>query len=135
VAIEVDAFLADSVSVAGGQLFAHGAGWDHLRVAAIPARPGRIGIALFLRVPREQAGSQIELTACLVGPDGEAIGGVSGRLRDTGPPEDSPLASHVTPLGFNLDDLVFDAAGEHALVVEVNGAEVLRRPFAVVASG
>jgi hypothetical protein len=129
---EVDAFLADSVSVAGGQLSALGAGWDHLRVPSLPARPGRVGVAVFLRVPRAHAGAAFELAVRLLGPDGEPLGVVAGALQDTGPPDGSPLDVHVTPLGFNLDGLQFDAEGEHALVVEVDGSELLRRPFAVI---
>jgi hypothetical protein len=35
-------------------------------------------------------------------------------------------------MGFNFDGLRLEADGLHALVIELDGAEVLRRGFAVV---
>jgi hypothetical protein len=69
-AYEVDAFLADSVSVAGGRLFAHSAGWDHVLVPGLPARPGRVGIGVMLRIPEARAGKSFTLGLRLEGPDG-----------------------------------------------------------------
>jgi hypothetical protein len=65
-------------------------------------------------------------------PDTLMAAQISGTLSDPGRPEGSPLPSHVVPMGFNLDGLRIEDGGLHALVVEIDGKEVLRRGFAVI---
>jgi hypothetical protein len=142
--VGVQAFLAESVAVASGRLFVHGAGWSTLRVPALPAAPGRVGAGLLLTVPNVRAGERIHLRLRLEGPDGDPLGLIAdpdaeiliaaeaeGSLVAEPPPE-SPLEHQIVPLAFNLDGLRLESAGVHALVVEVDGLPAARVQFAVV---
>ena len=144
-AVGVQAFLAESVAVAGGRLFVQGAGWANLRVPALPAHPGRIGAGVILRVPLDRAGEEIPLVLRLEGPDGEPVGiasqpdadvlvaaEVEGTLVPEPGPDGSPLDHQLVPIAFNLDGLRLEAAGVHTLVVEVDGARATEVPFGVV---
>jgi hypothetical protein len=141
--VSVQAFLAESVAVADGRLFVHGAGWTHLHVPQLPVRPGRLGIGLLLTVPHSRAGERIALAVRVEGPPGAPVA-----LDDAGPeapvaelegglvaepiPEGSPLDFQVVPLAFNVDGVRLEAEGAYALVVEVDGEPAARVPFAVV---
>jgi hypothetical protein len=141
--VTVQAFLAESVAVAGGRLFVHGAGWANVRVASLPASPGRIGAGVILRVPADRAGKPIPLLMRLEGPDGSPVGltaepdaevlvaaEVEGTL--VSEPDDSPLGHQLVPVAFNLDGLRLESAGVHTLVVEVDGVQAAAVPFAVI---
>jgi hypothetical protein len=143
--VHVQAFLAESVAVAGGRLFVHGAGWAHLRFASLPAHPGRIGAGVILHVPAARAGEPIPLLLRLEGPDGEPVGltatpdadvliaaEVEGTLVSDPMPADSPLSHQLVPIAFNLDGLRFESPGVYTLVVEVDGAPASRVEFAVL---
>ncbi len=141
--VTAQAFLAESVAVAGGRLFVHGAGWANLRVASLPANPGRLGMGVILQVPADRAGKPIPLVMRLEGPDGAPVGltsdpdaaqlvaaEVEGTL--VSEPDDSPLGHQLVPIAFNLDGLRLESAGVHTLVVEVDGAPAATVPFAVL---
>ena len=139
------AFLAESVAVAGGRLFVQGAGWANLRVPELPAYPGRIGAGVLLQVPVDRVGEEIPLALRLEGPDGEPVGiasqpnadvlvaaEVEGTLVPEPDPDGSPLDHQLVPIAFNLDGLRLEAAGVHTLVVEVDGERAAEVPFGVV---
>jgi hypothetical protein len=142
-AVTVQAFLAESVAVAGGRLFVQGAGWAHLRVPQLPVYPGRLGIGVLLSVPVDRARERIPLAVRLEAPGGEPVpladltsdalvaAELEGSLVADPAPPGSPLDFQVVPLAFNLDGLRLEAEGEHALIVEVDGAVATRVPFAV----
>jgi hypothetical protein len=142
-AVAVQAFLAESVAVADGRLFVQGAGWAHLRVRQLPVHPGRLGIGVLLSVPLSRTDEQIPLGVRLEGPQGEPVAladltadtlvtaELEGTLVAEPVPPGSPLDFQVVPLAFNLDGVRLEAAGEHAVVVEVDGAVAARVPFAV----
>jgi hypothetical protein len=142
--VSAQAFLAESVAVAGGRLFVQGAGWANLRVPALPAHPGRIGAGVILQVPSERVGEEIPLVLRLEGPDGQPVGistadsdvvvaaEVEGTLVPEPGPDGSPLDHQLVPIAFNLDGLRIEAAGVHLLVVEVDGSRAAAVPFGVV---
>jgi Family of unknown function (DUF6941) len=144
-AVVAQAFLAESVAVAGGRLFVQGAGWANLHVPELPAYPSRIGAGVILQVPLDRAGEEIPLVLRLEGPDGEPVGiasqpnadvlvaaEVEGTLVPEPGPDGSPLEHQLVPIAFNLDGLRLEAAGVHTLVVEVDGERVVAVPFGVV---
>jgi len=143
--VGAQAFLAESVAVAGGRLFVQGAGWANLRVPALPAHPGRIGAGVILEVPLDRAGEEIPLVLRLEGPDGEPVGiasqpdadvlvaaEVEGTLVPEPGPDGSPLDHQLVPIAFNLDGLRLETAGVYTLVVEVDGERTIEVPFGVV---
>jgi hypothetical protein len=143
--VNAQAFLAESVAVAGGRLFVQGTGWANLRVPSLPAHPGRIGAGVILQVPEDRVGEEIPVVLWLEGPDGEPVGiaprpgaevlvaaAVQGTLVPEPAPDGSPLDHQLVPIAFNLDGLRLEAAGVHTLVVEVDGARVAGVPFGVV---
>ncbi len=137
--------MAESVAVADGRLFVHGAGWSHLRVPALPALPGRLGVGLLISVPSERSGQPIALSLRIAGPDGESVAllanpdgqtlvaaEAAGTLVAEAAPDGSPLAAQLVPLAFNLDGLRLEHEGAHELIVEADGVEAARATFAVM---
>ena len=141
--VAVQAFLAESVAVADGRLFAQGAGFANLRVPALPVHPGRLGVAVLLSVPLSRTGEDIPLALRLEAPDGEPLAladaateaEVAAELAGSvvaGPaPDGTPLDFQVVPLAFNFDGLRLEVAGAYAVVVEIDGSEAVRVPFGV----
>ena len=87
--VAVHAFLAESVAVADGRLFAQGAGFANLRVPALPVHPGRHGVAVLLSVPLSLTGQDIPLALRLEAPDGEPLALADAAIVVTRPnPED-----------------------------------------------
>src|ERR671919_1324657 len=86
-AMEVDAFLADSVVAVQGKLYALGVGWNRIVVPTFPARHGRIGIGLLFRLPAGTRNERRRFDLRVEGPDGREIqlgtgsSGIGGPLR------------------------------------------------------
>lgn len=131
--MEVQAFLADAVQASGGKLHALGIGWRVLRAASFPARHDRIGIGVVVRTSAAEGGNH-RMTIGLTGPAGPIA---FGRDPD-GSPRATVDAAFATPpgdgsatLAMNLDGLVFEHEGDHALVLAIDGVERVRLPFRV----
>jgi hypothetical protein len=145
--MDVEAFLADSVVVAEGKLYAQGAGWNMINVNVLPAQHDRIGIGLVITVPYTETNQEHAFSLHLETEDGEQL-----PLGDAPPGMDSPDGrmrriegvfnmgrpptlvagdEQVIPLAINLKGLPFEAAGRYTFVVQVDGEEVKRLPFRV----
>jgi hypothetical protein len=145
--MDVEAFLADSVVVAEGKLYAQGAGWNMINVNVLPAQHDRIGIGLVITVPYTETNQEHAFSLHLETEDGEQL-----PLGDAPPGMDSPDGrmrriegvfnmgrpptlvagdEQVIPLAINLNGLPFEAAGRYTFVVQVDGEEVKRLPFRV----
>jgi len=143
--MDVEAFLADSVVVAEGKLYAQGAGWNMINVNALPAQHDRIGIGLIITVPYTETNQEHAFSLHLETEDGEQL-----PLGDAPPGMDTPDGrmrriegvfnmgrpptlvagdEQVIPLAINLNGLPFEAPGRYTFVVEVDGQEVKRLPF------
>jgi hypothetical protein len=141
--VTVQAFLAESVAVAGGRLFVQGAGWTQLQVPRLPVAPGRLGIGVLLSIPLSRVDERIPIGLHLEGPGGGPVplaepgsedliaAELEGTLTAEPPPGDSPLDFQVVPLAFNLDGLRLELEGEHAVIVEIDGVLAARVPFVV----
>jgi hypothetical protein len=136
--IEVDGFLADSVSAVQGKLYALGAGWNRIRVALFPARHDRIGIGLLFRVPAgaEKERRRFELriegpdgTEIALGtsPDGKPLARVNGEFTAGGDDE------QIIPLALNLNGLPLAAPGDYRVAVSLGDEDVKVLPFRVEA--
>ncbi len=142
--IEVDAFLADSVVVAEGKLFAQGAGWNIITVRAVPAGHDRIGIGLLIRVPYTATNRNHEFELRLEDADGKRlpignnpngdgkIEGFGGQFNVGRPPQIQPGDEQIVPFAVNINGLTFDEAGHYRFVVSVDGTDAKGLSFRVV---
>ncbi len=136
--MEIEAFLADSVTSAGGKLYVLGAGWNALNAGGFPARHDRIGIGVLIRVPTSQAGRPHTLGLRLLGADGKdrsfgtAPDGSEVRTLEAqfgvGPPGE---LEGTVAIALNVDGLVFETAGTYTFVLAVDGSDLKRLPFGV----
>ena len=135
--IELDAFLADSVTSVQGKLYALGAGWNRIAVALFPARHDRVGIGLLFRVP---AGSTVEprrFELRLLGPSNDdlALGSgpegpvnrIGGEFTAGGEEE------QIVPIALNLNGLPLPRPGDYRVVISMQGDDVKVLPFTVQA--
>lgn len=135
--IELDGFLADSVTAVQGKLYALGAGWNRIAVARFPARHDRVGIGLLFRLP---AGAQAEARRFelrLVGPDGseQTLGaGPEGPINRVGGEFTAGGAEEqIVPIALNLNGLALPTPGAYRVVIAVQGRDVKALAFTVVA--
>ena len=142
--MEIEGFLADSITCADGKLHAHGAGWNTIFCRAVPVVHGRVAIGLFLSLPTDHVGEDCELELRLVDPDGEPIT-IGPRTNSTGTPaerirvtimtrswpDQEPLPHRVYPLGFNLDGLALNKVGAYKFIVALDGNDAKTIDFAV----
>jgi len=141
--MEGDVFLADSVVVAEGKLYAQGAGWDTIMTNTFPFRQSRIGIGILLRVPWMATNQMHDFTLKIVDPDenpltiAAAPAGVEvpeglvkevrGQFNMGRPPFLAQGDSQVVPIAINLDGLEFTDANSYSVVFSVDGKECAHR--------
>ena len=138
--LRVDAFLAESVVVAEGKLYAHGAGWNVLQARAFPVRHPRVGVGVLIRVPYTATNVAHRLDVKLIDEDGHVLPlGEEGRESLTAeftlgrPPQLPAGDEQIVPIAINLDNLQFAQAGRFAFVLELDGREASRLSIRVVA--
>ena len=146
-ALEIDAFLADSVVVADGKLYVQGAGWDTLVAGTFPVRHPRLGVGALVRVPWtatnqmhrfsvrivDQDENKIVLGAAPPGsdiPDGK-VREVVGQFTLGRPPFLTMGDSQVVPIALNLDGIEFASPDTYSLVIAVDDADLRRLPIRV----
>ena len=148
----VDAMLCDSAAMADGKLYVQGAGWNIISSQQFPFVQARIGLAVVIGVPYTATNRNHELRIRLETEDGE--------LRPLGPPVGPPDESGVAqrammvgaqfnvgrppllqpgdrqnlPFAVNFDQLEFETGGAYAFALEMDGQEINRLPFRIVAS-
>ncbi len=128
--------LADAVSVAEGKHYIHGGGWDNLFVSSLPAVHPMLGVAVRLRIPREETGQQLALEVDVIGGEqetsilNEPLRGIvnAERLPDTAPGGD--LLLH---LALSITNLYFEGAGPYSVVLRVDGELLAESRFSVIA--
>lgn len=141
-ALEVDAFLADSVVVADNKIYVQGAAWDTIFTSNYPTRQPRIGIGVILRIPWsatnrmhkfsiqivDQDGHQIPLGDAPPGADlpGNKVHELVGQFNVGRPPVLAAGDSQVVPIAVNLDGLMFPGPNSYSALISVDG-EVMRR--------
>src|ERR687892_2099087 len=124
-AMEVDAFLADSVVAVQGKLYALGVGWNRIVVPTFPARHDRIGIGLLFRLPAGTRNERRRFDLRVEGPDGREIqlgtgsSGIGGRLG--GEFTAGAADEQIVPIALNLNGMPLTAAGDYPLVLAPGG--------------
>jgi hypothetical protein len=146
-ALEVDAFLADSVVVADGKLYVQGAGWDTLIVGTFPVRHSRLGIGAVLSVPWTATNQMHKFSVKIVDQDENALvlgtappgsgipdGKVTeivGQFNLGRPPFLTRGESQAVPIALNLDGLEFPKADTYSVVISINDTDLRRLPLRV----
>jgi hypothetical protein len=134
-AVEVDAFLADSVVAVQGKLYALGVGWNRIVVPTLPARHDRIGIGLLFRLPAGIPNERRRFELRVEGPDGREIrfgtgpGGAGGRLG--GEFTAGAADEQIVPIALNLNGMPLPAGGDYRFVVSLDGEDLKILPFRV----
>lgn len=146
----VDAMLCDSAVTAEGKLFLQGAGWNMITPSDLPARVARVGLGVVVTVPYNATNRTHDLQIELQHEDGEKIPfgppqpGPNGEQQSSSsilaqfnmgrPPVLLPGEGQVLPFAVNLDGMEFARAGAYAFVFEINGEELRRLSFRVLAT-
>jgi hypothetical protein len=142
--IEIDAFLADSVIVAEGKIYAQGAGWNVINAARVPTRHDRIGIGFIVRVPYTATNQEHTFELRLEdadanrltfgdNPEGEGrIEGLGGQFNVGRPPTLKPGDEQVVPFAANINGLPFERAGNYRFVISIDGQDTKELPFRVM---
>ena len=146
-AVGVHAFLADAVTRADGKLYAHGAGWNVLGVARLPAVHGHLGLGLIFSVPAAAAAHphsfEVRLEnaahepvtlgeAALDGKTLRAVERLAGTLQAGDMPPEARGIPRMVPVALAFSGLRFETAGEHRFVVDIDGGAGCAVEFAVV---
>ncbi len=141
--IEVDAFLADSVVMAEGKLYAQGAGWNTINVRALPVVHDRIGIGVLIRVPYTATNQVHNFEIRLEDADGQRlpigdnpagegkIESIGGQFNVGRPPTIQPGDEQIVPTAMNVNGYRFERAGNFRFVVSVDGDDAKALPFKV----
>jgi hypothetical protein len=146
--VGLDAFLADAATRAGGKLYAHGAGWNVLAVARIPAVHGHLALGLIFRVHEALAGEEHTFEIRLERDDGaivalgeatlddgstvRSVERLGGTLRAGDVPPGAGEVERLVPVGIGFSGLRFERAGVHRFVVAIDGRDRRSVPFTVV---
>jgi hypothetical protein len=134
--IELDGFLADSVTSVQGKLYALGAGWNRIGVAQVPARHDRVGIGLLFRVPAGATAEPRRFELRVVGPEGRELtlgAGPEGPINRIGGEFTAGGAEEqIVPIALNLNGLGLPATGGYRVVVSIQGRDAKTLAFTVV---
>jgi hypothetical protein len=129
--------LADAVAVADGKHYIHGGGWDTLFAATFPAHHPTLGVAVRLRIPREETNQQFALKVDVLLDSDESrsiftepLRGIVNATRPPHIPPDRDLPWH---LALSLTNLLFDEPDLYTVVLRIDGQPVAESPFSVVA--
>jgi uncharacterized protein DUF6941 len=136
--IDLDGFLADSVSAVQGKLYALGAGWNRIGVARFPARHDRIGIGLLFRVPAGAPAQARRFELRLVGPSGQDLTlgtGPGGPINRIGGEFTAGGAEEqIVPIALNLNGVALPSTGGYRVVISIQGEDAKTLAFTVVAT-
>lgn len=142
--IEIDAFLADSVVVAEGKIYAQGAGWNVINTVSVPARHDRVGIGLVVRVPYTATNQEHNFELRLEDADGKRltfgdnpegegrVEGLGGQFNVGRPPNLGPGDEQVVPFAVNINGLVLERAGNYRFVISVDDQDIKELSFRVM---
>jgi hypothetical protein len=129
-------FPADHAAAESGKVYASGAYWSTLRFPTFPAvLPGAALVAV-LQQPFHAAHADHEFLIVLEDADGRRQGlEIAGQFRAAPGLESKYGEPNVIPISVPIYGLPFDAPGDFAFVLLVDGVELARYPIHVVQAG
>ena len=146
-AVEVDAFLADSVVVAENKIYVQGAGWDTVFTGQFPFKHPRIGVGILVRVPYTETNKMHDFSLRIVDQDGNKvplgdappgtnlpqgkIHELVGQFNVGRPPLLGAGDSQLFPIAVNIDGLEFLGPNNYSVAIIVDTKELRRLPLRV----
>lgn len=133
---EVTSFLADSVDLVNGKIYALGIGWNTIFAPGFPIQHPRVGLGVLVSVPYTSTNEDHNLEITLQDDDGIPMPlrfipnsdgthtpdyKFSAQFKLGRPPALPAGDSQLMPLAINFDGLVFPKASMHRWVIEIDG--------------
>ena len=119
---EVNTFLADSVDIAQGKIYALGAGWDTIFTQNLPAQHPRIGLGILINVPYTETNKEHTLSVSLQDEDGNLVNNLNlqAPFKIGRPAHLKEGDSQLIPFAFNFDGLVFEKAAAYRWIIQID---------------
>jgi uncharacterized protein DUF6941 len=128
-------FPADHAAAENGKVYANGAYWGTLHFPAFPAVLPAMALVAVVQQPFSQAHVDHEFAIALEDADGKEHGlDVRGSFRAAPGLESRYGEPNVIPITVPINGLPFDAPGDFAFVLRVDGNELARYPIRVLQS-
>jgi len=133
---EVTSFLADSVDLVSGKIYALGIGWNTIFTPGFPIQHPRVGLGVLVNVPYTSTNEDHTLEITLQDEDGNPIPlrfmpnedgsqtpdfKFSAQFR-LGRPSALPAGDpQLMPIAINFDGLIFNKASMYRWVINIDG--------------
>ncbi|GAC1611228.1 MAG: hypothetical protein NVS3B26_22710 [Mycobacteriales bacterium] len=128
-------FPADHAAAESGKVYASGAYWSTLHFPSFPAVLPSLALVAVVQQPFSAAHADHEFAIGLEDADGRPQSlDVRGSFRAAPGLESKYGEPNVIPITVPVYGLPFDAAGEFAFVLRVDGTELARYPIRVIAT-
>ena len=126
--------IADHAEAKGGKLYMTGGGWDQLSAHTFPTTHPHMTLAVTMLVPSTRLNEEHRFRIRLLDADNTIAAGfdVGGQFEAGRPPGHREGDSVINHLAINLNNTVFESAGNYRFVLEVDGEERAEAPFKVV---
>jgi hypothetical protein len=129
-------FPADHAAAESGKVYASGAYWSTLRFPTFPAVLPAAALVAVLQQPFHAAHADHEFLIVLEDADGRRQGlEIAGQFRAAPGLESKYGEPNVIPITVPIYGLPFEAPGDFAFVLLVDGVELARYPIHVVQAG
>lgn len=130
----VAALIADAAVVERGKLYIHGAGWDTIYAASLPATHATMALALLFRVPYSEALTDIPVSIELVDEDGIGMTPavkIEGKINVGHAPGTKPGWPISVPQAIQFAMLQLPKIGGYSFRVTTSGKELASVMFRV----
>jgi hypothetical protein len=129
-------FPADHAAAESGKVYASGAYWSTLHFPAFPAALPSMALVAVVQQPFSAAHADHEFAIGLEDADGRAQDlDIRGTFRAAPGLESRYGEPNVIPITVPIYGLPFEAPGDFAFVLRVDGTELARYPIRVIATG
>jgi hypothetical protein len=127
--------LADHAEAVNGKLYVTGGCWNAITVSQLPARHPHFTVAAALHVPWQATNQEHSLRLELIDANGQSVlpEPLQGHFETGRPPGMRAGDEAAVVIAFNFNALELSSAGMYEFVLEVNGSEMGRASFKVIA--
>jgi len=129
-------FPADHAAAESGKVYASGAYWSTLTFPSFPAALPYAALVAVLQQPFSAAHADHEFEIALEDADGKPLPmEIRGSFRAAPGLQSKYGEPNVIPITVPIQGLAFEAPGDFAFVLRVDGTELARYPFRVYQGG